>query len=350
MNTWNLQREILSITHRWYWIVASFLLGAFIGWLLSLVWPGSYRAVQDIYVGLNTHRVTRDLYIADVGVEQFRNLDDYKNWQMEQLNALAFSDAYLSETLNRLQSLDTSWREVDVSDLREMLDISWRNTGDWHFSARAITPDKASQAVIVWSRVVTDEVALAIEYAREMTEIDNRMKAISDELVDLKARQILLQETQKALGEWQSDLKTMTADPRQSPRMHWSLLSLVVNAAKYNLAWRTVLESSPPLGSLPTDYLTWLDQVLRLIETEMALIPGQIDDLNRHYENLAAEYRQNSDLSRGLSGNMEVGQIKSNSLQANPLRPTGVLVLIGGLIGFLVWMIISLAQITRRTE
>ena len=140
MNTWNLRTEILAAAHRWYWVVASFLLGALLGWLISLIWPAPYRAVQDIYVGLNAYRTTRDLYISEVAEAQFRNQDDYKNWQMGQLNSLAHSDEFLTETLFRLRETDQDWQEVDLSELRAMLAIAWRNTGDWHFSAQANKP------------------------------------------------------------------------------------------------------------------------------------------------------------------------------------------------------------------
>ena len=44
MNIWNFRDEILAAAHRWYWVVASFLLGALLGWLVSFVWPAPYRA------------------------------------------------------------------------------------------------------------------------------------------------------------------------------------------------------------------------------------------------------------------------------------------------------------------
>jgi uncharacterized protein involved in exopolysaccharide biosynthesis len=66
MNIWNFRDEILAAAHRWYWVVASFLLGALLGWLVSFVWPAPYRATLNLYVGLNAYRATRDLYIAEV--------------------------------------------------------------------------------------------------------------------------------------------------------------------------------------------------------------------------------------------------------------------------------------------
>ena len=135
MNEWNPRKEIISAAHRWYWIAASFILGALLGWLVSFIWPAPYRATMDLYVGLNANRATRNLYITEVAQESFENLDDYKHWQMSQLNALVISDEYLVETLNRLQDDDSYWQGFDVLELRQVLSVAWRNTGEWHFSA-----------------------------------------------------------------------------------------------------------------------------------------------------------------------------------------------------------------------
>ncbi len=350
MNTWNLRTEILMATQRWYWVVASVLLGALFGWLISLIWPAPYRATQDIYVGLNAHRATRDLYLADVGLQQFRNLDDFKNWQMEQLNSLAVSDLFLTETLSRLQSADDNWQEVDITELRSMLSIAWRNTGDWHFSAQADNPIQAKQAVSVWSQVVIGEVVSGVGSAREMVAINSRMQANSDELVGLESRQILLQETQSALGGWQIWLEAEPFDQPLPPLEHESLFSLVTNAASWEQGWLSILESAPLLGSLPVDYQAWLIQVQAVLEAEMAAIPAQIEALIREYEALTLEYARVADGNRGLSGNMEVGQIKSEPSQINQIRPTGALMLVGSFLGFLVLGSIWIVQITRRTE
>jgi len=116
------------------------------------------------------------------------------------------------------------------------------------------------------------------------------------------------------------------------------------------MGWLTILESAPPLGSLPADYLVWLIQVRALLEAEMAAIPAQMEALIREYEVLTLEYDKVADDNRGLSGNMEVGQIKSESSQITQIRRTGALMLIGSFLGFLILGFIWLVQITQRTE
>ena len=173
--------------------------------------------------------------------------------------------------------------------------------------------------------------------------------AISNELVNLEMRQILLDETQTALDASQISLVKEPTDQTLSPLLHWELLSQVTNAAGWNMGWLPILEAAPELGSLPEEYLTWLAQAEALIETELAVLPAQIETLSGEHAALAAEYNRAADDSRALSANLEVQSIKTEPPQVSRLRPTGTLMLIGGLAGLLVWVLFWLVGITRRT-
>ena len=350
MNTWNIRTEILLAAHRWYWVVFCFIVGALLGWMTSLIWPAPYRAVQDVYVGLNAYRATKDLYVAKVAEEQFRNLDDYKNWQMSQLNSLALSDEYLTETLIRLQEIDQNWQEVGLPELRSMLAIAWRNTGDWHFSAQAENPVWATQAVSVWSEVVTEKVALAVEASRQLVVIDAELQTVSNELVDLGTRKILLQETQKAVREWQALLRSNMTEQSLPPPNHWALVSLVANAASWNIGWISLMEDAPPLGSVSEEYLSWMERVDEMIDAELSAIPAQISALTSKQGSLNSEYANSADDSKALSANLDVRILNTEKPQLTHLRETGAMIMVGGILGLLVWGIGWLVQITRRTE
>jgi hypothetical protein len=231
-----------------------------------------------------------------------------------------------------------------------MLAIAWRNTGDWHFSAQTEQPEQATQVVSIWSQVVTEKVSLAVEAARQMVVIDARMQAVSGELVDLETRQILLEETQAALDEWQIMLDRGPTDQALLPLTHWALLSQVTRGAGWNLGWQPVLETAPPPGSLPVDYLAWLLQVRALVDAELAALPAQIRALTSEYKALAPEYTRAADDSRALLANLEVQLTNTEPPQVAHLRPSGSLMLIGGALGLLVWGIFWLVQITRRTD
>jgi len=350
MNTWNPRDEILTAAHRWYWIVASFLIGALLGWLVSFIWPASYRATLDLYVGLNAYRTTRDLYIVQVAQEEFRNLDDYKNWQMGQLNSLALSDEYLTETLTRLQSQDLAWQNVDLPTFRMMLSIGWRNAGDWHFSTKMDNPESASQAVSVWTQVVTEKVAEAVTAARQMVSIDSDLNAVSQALVVAETRQRILLETQSILADWNVKLASAPSNQSLAPLDHWNLLSTVASAASWTMAWEAILDATPEQGALPDDYLDWLLQVNAQIDNELALLPNEIAALQVQLTELTMAYDLAAEHSRALSANLEVKQIKDEAPQVIQLRPVGSLLLVGGILGVLILILGWFVQITHRTK
>lgn len=350
MNNWNPRQEIILAAHRWYWIAASFLLGALLGWMISFIWPAPYRATMDLYVGLNANRAMRDLYIAKVAQESFENLDDFKHWQMSQFNALAMSDEYLGETLRRLQTEDATWQDMDVPALRKMLSVSWRNTGEWHFSAQAKESDISAHLVGVWSGVVLEKANESIAAARQLIIIDSELNAIDQTLVSAEYRRNLLTETQKILEEWVEILNIKTMDQPLLTSEHWSLLAQVAIVTDWNPGWITAFDAAPLIGSLPSDYLLWLNQVNALIDAELARLPSIIDTLEVEHKDLSVQYDLAADQSRALSGNLEVSQIKDEPPNVISLRPTGTLMLIGGLLGLLAWMMGWLVQITRKTK
>src|SRR5512139_1950407 len=124
---WNLRANILGNAHRWPVVMLFVLAGSLLGLLLAFLWPTPYRAEAGLQVAYN----------ADVHP---RNPDDFKNWQMEQLDVLIHSDEVLHETLARLQSQDPSWNSYTLDEIRSKVHTYWRNAGEWRLVAEAPTP------------------------------------------------------------------------------------------------------------------------------------------------------------------------------------------------------------------
>ena len=85
-----LRDEILHRAHFWPLPFLVFLAGCLLGWGAALLWPSPYRAETTLHVSYNADSI-------------FRNPDDYKNWQMEELNTLVLAKGTLQETLARLE-------------------------------------------------------------------------------------------------------------------------------------------------------------------------------------------------------------------------------------------------------
>jgi len=350
MNSWNFRAELLAISHRWYWVVVSFLIGMLLGWGVSFIYPAPYRAIVDVYVGLNAYKSNRDLYVMEVAENEFRNRDDYKNWQMRQLDALALSDEYLAETLTRLQAQDAFWQEMDVPSLREMLTIDWRNTGEWHFAALNGEPNLSAQAAVTWSEVVIEKANFSIAAAERLILLDSRLNALDQALVAAEIRQALLQDMQSVIGNWQAVLLDLPADEPLTTRDHLNLLASVGMIADWTPEWVAILEDQPTLGALPAEYQFWLDRVDAMITSELNSIPSQLSTLQTEQSQVSTDYKLAASNSRALSAGMEVSQIKDQSPEIIHLRPVGTLLLVGGLLGLLIWAVTWLYQITRKTE
>ena len=113
MKEWVLRDEILAAFHRWPVIVIFALAGASIALIAAYFWPAPYRANVEISVELNPYRILDDQYLPAFTNAEFRNVDDYKHWQMLQLSIIVNSDPYLSETLDRLRKDDPYWESIN---------------------------------------------------------------------------------------------------------------------------------------------------------------------------------------------------------------------------------------------
>lgn len=350
LKEWSLRDEILLGTHRWPMIVVFFLAGCLIGWLVSLVWPASYQATTSLYVGLDPFRAVEDRYIAAFANVEFRNPDDYKHWQMQQLNVLAFSDAYLQGTLERLRRMDSFWDPIDVATLRRMLRTAWRNAGDWQLSARGVSADQASQAVDAWREEILEQTEGAIASAEQLYPLDLRLRAITAGESDNSERQARLERAKQALQTWEDQSANNPGDEPLEIDARWRLSMLAAQAAGFDPDWRALLEAMPPPVALAQDYRDWIDRLLVVIDQESATLEERSKELAEQRAQVTAEWEQARQLGQGLAATMTVEKTSDEAPQVDPARSTSLAALIGGLIGLITWGLYTVLKITRRVN
>ena len=183
-----------------------------------------------------------------------------------------------------------------------------------------------------------------------MVVVDSQLNAVSQAQVSADMRQMVLVETQLILSDWEIAVNENSADQEVTPLAHWNIVAQVATVAGWNSGWTAVLESTPLLGSLSADYDNWLQQVNALIEAELALLPSEQAALEMEHAHLAAEYKSAADQSHALSANLEVAQIKAEPPKIVQLRSTGTLILVGGILGILAYLLGWFVQISRKTE
>ena len=146
MYEWSLRNEVYTALHRWPMILFYGLVGCFLGLILSLVLPSPWRATAEIYVGFEPYRWSEDENVMAYALgTRFNFADDYKNWQMSQLDLLTGAPDVLAETLTRLQTQDAYGQSTSLEDLQYSLHASWRNTGVWRLVASHEQPERAAQ-------------------------------------------------------------------------------------------------------------------------------------------------------------------------------------------------------------
>jgi len=346
MNAWNLRDEILAITHRWASIVVFLVAGAVMGLGSSYLWPSPYRATLDLYIGLDAYRSPYDSYVASVAQQEFRMVDDYKNWQMQQLNTLILTDAFLDETLARLRVQDSSWSDVSAQDLRGMAGVHWRNAGEWHLSLEMDDPDRASAALDTWASVVDEKINTAIEHSKQVVALDVQMTSLAAARQEATLRQEALRLARARLADWQ-DRPGQVVTVRQ----HGELLAWVAQAAAWTPVWDEVLEAAPQpnaVGAAPQDYLAWLELILPLVDVELDLLPGKIALLETQFSQAEADYVREASQSLALSSTLVVQKVSDARPQVERVHPRGVLTLVGGALGLGAWGILLFARVSRK--
>ncbi len=348
INTWNLRDQILLAAHRWHWIAAFIISGALLGWLAGSIWPAPQRATFDLIVNLNACRAPDDSYVAELAQEQIRNLDDYKNWQMGQLEGLALSDDFLDETLARLNAQDSAWQNTTTGELRAMLALDWRNAGVWHLRAENADPARAAQAVQTWGQVIVERVAAAVEHARTLVAIDSRLAVNAAAHSELAQRAVLLESLQEAVTSWHTRLSARPADQILPTAERWRCLAAASSAADWTPAWQAQLARTPGPNAAAVEIADWLGSVLALIEVELSDLPARQALLKREYAELAPHYARAASGSLALSAGLEVKLLSADSPALESLRSPASSALIGGMLGLLAWGFAALVQLSRR--
>jgi hypothetical protein len=337
VNEWSLREEAFAIAHRWPIPVLAFIIGSLVGFGIALLYPSPHRASLDISVAYNADAIND-------------NPDDYKNWQLSQLNALATAPDVLQETLGRLQASDPGWARVSPEKLQKSLILTWRNTGLWHLAAENIQPEKAAQIVQTWSEVLLEKYHQAFEAATQMSVFDGQVFSINQTLIQAKWRNAQLTSVQAALQDWRNSASQGQVDQPLDNLTRWRILSLLEQAGGSDPAWKTLLDETPSAQAPLQVYIPWVDQITTLIDSQTQTLQGQIASLTPEQTRLTDQQAAALLASRGLSGKLVVEKATNAAPAVVSVRSTSLMALVGGILGFLAWLIVWLARISSRSK
>jgi hypothetical protein len=345
MKYWTLRDEIYNSLHRWPSMVVFFALGCILGWALSFLLPSSYRVTTQIYVGLNPYRAYSDSRWLALAKPKYSNIDDYKNWQMSELESAIYLDEILQETLEKLREDEPYWQQVDIQELRNILGAEWRSAGTWSLVAEASNPERAEQAVRAWSKIAVIRVEDAVQSAQQTAMIDEELQSVIDELLQVRTRKETLKTSQDALKEWADIAQGPAKNEPLDPIERWKVKSIAAGAAQFTPIWMALLDEQPDENAPLKAYIEWIDKISSTIDNELFLLEPRSKRLNADRSQLESQYSQVSKSSLGLSPNIVIEGFQN--IPPKRLKPTGNLVLIGGIIGLSSWILLQLVIISR---
>ncbi len=332
-----LREYIVYATQRWPIFVFFCLVGSLLGWGISFLFPSAVRATTELYVGLNLEKNQSNNNSVSFAGPRFTNADDYKNWQMANLNALVYMDEILDETLSELRAVDPYWYDIDRRQLRKSLHVYWRNAGKWRLVAKGDDRLRVAQAVTIWQDIIVDRVNQAVLAAEGLMSLEKEIDGLSLSLAQIAARNVELDYlNQTLLARRESLLQNASSKPLNE-NDRWSIWQPVAQA-DLGTVWSTLSESFPASDAPLQDYLTWIDRASSALAQEIQSIEAQEENLEKEKLELANIYAQTSDTSLGLSENLEVEKITTDVPQFSSIRPTSTLILIGMLLGLISWI------------
>jgi len=346
---WSLRNEILRTTHRWPIIFLFCIGGILLGWAISFFWPSPQRAAKEIYVGLNVNHALNDRNASEHAGVQFNNPDDYKNWQMTNLNVFVKMDLIVAETLSRLQKQDEFWMNEQREDFAQSLNVNWRNAGIWRLVAEGYDPFHNSQAITAWHDIALENVQGAIEEAQKSLALDAQLSALATAQAQMVTHLAELTHNRETMESWLTAISLRPKDQLISQ----SEFTQIQQAFSDTIPKQTrvsILDTLPAPEAPNHKFIEWLEETITTLDQEILTTQSQLQALEKQNQETFIQFSDASRRSYGLSANLHVREITSDPPENYIVRPTGLLILAGGLLGLLLWTLLWLARISLRSD
>jgi len=210
MQTWSFRDEILRMTRQWYVVLAFIIVGGLLGYGGTYLFPAPCRVTADLYVGIDVIRVGEMAHVIPLAEHEPLNLDDYKNWQLKQVADVVSSEKVLAKTLESLRARDAYWNQLEIADLKALLDIYWYDAGTWQLEAIHPQAKYAAQAAEIWRNTGYAYIEELLVFAERATALDAELQS-SNTSIGIVEERIASLEEGTVLEEAQAELSVLTA-------------------------------------------------------------------------------------------------------------------------------------------
>jgi hypothetical protein len=293
-------------------------------------------------------------YLRDLNIPiRPEGVNDYKNWQMEDLKMVILSGKTLEETLKLLQQEDPGWNDKTTSDLSDMLSVYWRNAGRWRLGAEYRDKKYALQAVQAWEKAALREVKNGVEQSQLVMVLDARIQALAAKHAELEARKAQIGSAQATLNSWLLEAGALP----ESELIQEDLLQELLNpllAVQIDDPGKSISEvlfrwNNPPSEQDTLETVkTWAYQASARLAAEAESLATQSNQLNDEMIRLQEQYASASKNSWGLSANLIVRSLTDEPPSVRQLRPISQMILIGAFAGLLLWLFQWMVGISRN--
>lgn len=332
---WTIRDEILRLTQRWPCLILAFLVGSFLGWGISCVLPPEYQAETEMYVAFNADTV-------------LTNPDDYKNWQMGQLEAFVLSDDVLQALLANLSSQDSDWKNLTTQDLARMLSVRWRSAGKWRLVAAADSPERASEVAQIWRDVVFQQISEAIENANQFNQIDRELNTVVYRLALVREQSLGLQQAREALLSWLEEARQSQSSGQLEALERWRLQYLVARVSDQSRSEPSYLDEMPSADAEVQEYFPWIDRALAGVEDDLHSLEAQEKALQSQQTELNLRWSEEEQRARGLSAYLFVEPLTNAAVDVRSVRSPALAALAGGLFSLIIFILARLVHLTLR--
>lgn len=344
-STWKLSDAFYLVFHRWPLVVLFLLAGGLVGWGIGYLTPARYRAETQVYVAFNAYRAKDDSQFLALARPKYTNIDDYKNWQMAQLDAFLSLDGVLQPVLDSLRQQDTFWQAVTVEQLREMLSSEWRNPGSWSLVAEVRQAKLAEQAAHTWSEIAVELIQESASASYQAILLDEQIAAFSTEQARVESSKQELLAIQVALQDWLQQAENLEQEQPLPSDARLLLVDLAAQAVSSRPGIAQSIESLPDAQAPARQAVAWVEEFMAIMQSNINLLADTSARLDLQRETLADEYAQVYPMSRGLSANLEIQQVQDHTAQQ--IQSNALLALVGSAIGLCAWALTAIYELYR---
>lgn len=341
MAEWTVRDKTIKLINRWYLIFLAFLISAGLAWGVMHLWPPQHKASTTIYIGIDINRVFDVSSMAAYAETEPFNIDDYKNWQLSQVESIARSEQVANETLAILRDLNPYWEDITTQEFLRKEDLDWRDMGTWRLTVSDSDPDRAGQAVQEWSSVFVDRVSNLVSKAESAFELDGKLRALNHRQIQLETEISEFEIIEEELRDFRSDIQRMEEDQPLEPLLRWQLWGLAAGSADFTPMWTEVLEVFPAVEQTNSAYIGWIDDLLTVLSTEKEIKQKSLEKLEEEEDRLTDQFVKEVQKSKGLSPNLTIER-SSSKIHKSSGYPGAFVALLGGVIGMIAYLIVFL--------